>query len=108
MLDVLRMEAAYLGIEEEVSCNLSKLTAKGDGFLLKTDHGESFMPTSVVFATGLLASQKTGSNGSAFPLLEKLGHHMVPSSRHWCSCRENSHFLKHLQEFVQKMRSIST
>ena len=77
VLDVLRMEAAYLGIEEEVSCNLSKLTAKGDGFLLKTDHGE-FYATSVVFATGLLASPKTGSNGSAFPLLEKLGHHMVP------------------------------
>ncbi len=77
VLDVLRMEAAYLGIEEEVSCNLSKLTAKGDGFLLKTDHGE-FYATSVVFATGLLASPKTGSDGSAFPLLEKLGHHMVP------------------------------
>ena len=77
MLDVLRMEVAYLGIEEEVSCNLSKLTAKGDGFLLKTDHGK-FYATSVIFATGLLASPKTGSDGSAFPLLEKLGHHMVP------------------------------
>ena len=77
VLDVLRMEAAYLGIEEEVSCNLSKLTAKGDGFLLKTDHGE-FYATSVVFATGLLASPKTGSDGSAIPLIEKLGHHMVP------------------------------
>ena len=77
VLDVLRMEAAYLGIEEEVSCSLSRLTAKGDGFLLKTDHGEIYA-ASVVFATGLLASPKTGSDGSAFPLIKKLGHHMVP------------------------------
>lgn len=31
----------------------------------------------IIFATGLLAAQKTGSDGSAFPYIEALGHHFI-------------------------------
>lgn len=36
------------------------------------------MTESVIFATGLLAAPKTGSDGSAFSYIENFGHHFIP------------------------------
>ena len=41
-----------------------------------TNQGKIHAKT-IIFATGLLASPKTGSDGSAIPYIEKLGHHLI-------------------------------
>lgn len=47
------------------------------GFLLQTSQN-TYKGKTIIFATGLLATPKLGSNGSAFSLIKKLGHHFMP------------------------------
>lgn len=77
VLDVLRLEAAYWDVELKVSCHISGLRKENGVFVITTDQG-TFSAVTVVFAPGLLASPKTGSDGSAFPLIQQFGHHMIP------------------------------
>ncbi len=76
VLDVLRLELDHLGIPVKTSCRISAIKKQGQGFLLAAET-EDFSAKTVIFATGLLASPKTGSNGSAFPYIQGLGHHLV-------------------------------
>ncbi len=46
------------------------------GYEIRTTKG-AFSTKTVIFAPGLLAAPKTGSDGSAFPYIEALGHHFV-------------------------------
>lgn len=76
VLDVLRMEVSYLKVHEETSCEIKDIRKQKNVFFLDTNHGK-IEAKSVIFATGLLASPKTGSDGSAFPYIEKFGHHFI-------------------------------
>lgn len=76
VLEVLRMEAMYCGVEEYTSCELKNIQKQKKGFVLATNK-DTFFAKAVIFATGLLASPKSGSDGSAFPHIEKLGHHFI-------------------------------
>jgi predicted Rossmann fold flavoprotein len=49
---------------------------EADVFLIETDAG-NFRAKTVIFATGLLASPKLGSDGSAFALIKGFGHHFT-------------------------------
>lgn len=74
--ETLCMEAAYRQVEIYTSCNLSNIEKTKTGFLLHTGKGK-IHAKSIIFATGLLASPKTGSDGSAFPYIEQLGHRFI-------------------------------
>lgn len=76
VLDVLRMEASYTGVKEIVSCEIKSVKKQGNAFLIQTGMGD-FRAKSIIFATGLLASPKTGSDGSALPHIERFGHHII-------------------------------
>lgn len=76
VLDVLRMEVSYLKVQEETACEIKDIRKQKNVFFLDTNHGK-IEAKSVIFATGLLASPKTGSDGSAFPYIEKFGHHFI-------------------------------
>ncbi len=76
VLDVLRMEAAYQGVQTETSCEIKSIKAQGKVYKIVANK-DTFLTRSIIFATGLLASPKTGSDGSAFPYIEKFGHHFV-------------------------------
>lgn len=76
VLDVLRMELSYLKVPEETSCEIKAVEKRKNTFFIDTGHGK-IEAKSVIFATGLLASPKTGSDGSAFPYIEKFGHHFI-------------------------------
>lgn len=76
VLDVLRMEAAFWDVEIWTSCELKELHRQDGCFVLLTSR-EVLEAKSVVFATGLLAAPKTGSDGSALPYIEKLGHRVI-------------------------------
>lgn len=76
VLDVLRMELAYLKVPELTSCELSSIEKRGHTFVIESSQGK-MEAKAVIFATGLLASPKTGSDGSAFPYIKKFGHHFI-------------------------------
>lgn len=76
VLEVLRMELSYLKVEEKTSCEITDIIKQRNGFLVEIGK-EKIQAKSIIFATGLLASPKTGSDGSAFPYIEKFGHHFI-------------------------------
>ncbi len=76
VLDVLRMECDYQKVRTYTSCNLKSIKKRENGYQISTDK-DAFLTKSVIFATGLLAAPKTGSDGSAFPYIERLGHHFI-------------------------------
>lgn len=73
--DVLRMELSYQNITCFLECNTSDITQKRSCFLLHTDKG-TITARNLIFATGLLAAPKTGSDGSAIPLIKQFGHRL--------------------------------
>jgi len=76
VLEVLRLEANYLRVKEVCECEIRTMQQADGGFLFATSAGD-FAGCSVIFATGLLAAPKSGSDGTIFPYIEKLGHHFI-------------------------------
>lgn len=76
VLDVLRMEADYRGIDLLTSCEITEIRKKKNGFSIRTNQ-DTILTKTLIFATGLLASPKTGSDGSAFVFIEQFGHHFI-------------------------------
>lgn len=59
-----------------LSYTLTDVREEKRGFAL-TDGTSTYYADSVVFAVGLLASDKLGSDGSAFSFIKKFGHHFT-------------------------------
>ena len=76
VLEVLRLEANYLRVKEVCECEIKTVKQSDEGFSLGTSTG-NYVGKSVIFAIGLLAAPKSGSDGSAFQHIEKLGHHFI-------------------------------
>ncbi len=76
VLDVLMMESKAVGVSIFTSCRISGVKKKGGCFWIDTNQ-DTFLSRTVVFATGLLASPKTGSDGSALPYIEQFGHKII-------------------------------
>lgn len=76
MLDVLRMELSYQKVAIETDCTITSISKQKDGFEVSTNLG-CFYAKKILFSTGLKASPKSGSDGSAIPYIEKLGHHFA-------------------------------
>lgn len=76
VLEVLRLETNYLRVKEVCSCEMTRASKKNGMFVVETTRG-TFTSKSLIFATGLLAAPKSGSDGSAFPHIEKFGHHFI-------------------------------
>ncbi len=95
VLDVLRMEADFRGVRTVTSCQIGQIRRRGDRFLLSADKN-TFLAKTVIFATGLLAAPKTGSDGSAILLMKKLGHHFVDVVPALVPLEGKQHFFKAL------------
>lgn len=76
VLDVLRMELRRLGVQIVTGCEVTSVQKKGNGFLISSNQ-ERFRADSCIFACGGRAFPKSGSDGSAYGLIEKLGHTFV-------------------------------
>ena len=74
--DVLHLEANFLRIEEFCNCEIIRILQEQHLFIVTTNVG-NFAAKSLIFATGLLAAPKSGSDGSAFPYIENFGHHFI-------------------------------
>ena len=73
ILDVLRFELEYLGIEVVTEAFVIDIH-KGDKFLITLEDGRKFKADRVILATGGKAAPNTGSDGNGYRLAEKLGH----------------------------------
>jgi hypothetical protein len=76
VLDVLRMELEYEHVPVYVSCEIHEIKMKKQNFVIKTNK-DSIGAKKIIIATGLLASPKTGSDGSFFEIIKGFGHHFV-------------------------------
>ncbi len=76
VLEVLRMEADHQKVTIVTEQEMTGLCQTKNGF--RIDAGSNaFFAKKIIFATGLLAAPKTGSDGSVFPYIEALGHHFT-------------------------------
>lgn len=76
VLDVLRLEANYLRVREVCECHITEISKEDEIFYINTSCG-NYATKSLIFATGLLAAPKSGSDGSAFQYIEGFGHRFV-------------------------------
>lgn len=76
VLDVLRMETEAAGVDTYTSCVINDLKKEDRYFRIITNQ-DTFLSKTLIFATGLLASKKTGSDGSALPYIEQFGHKII-------------------------------
>lgn len=76
VLEVLRMELDFRKVEVLTECEIKRIDRQKNSISLDTNFGK-ISAKKVILATGLLAAPKTGSDGSLFPHIEKLGHHFT-------------------------------
>lgn len=76
VLDVLRLELKRLHVPIITECSLHSVQKTKQGFLVATNQGD-FLVDCCIFACGGKAFPKSGSDGSAFPYIESLGHSFI-------------------------------
>nr|WP_300001682.1 NAD(P)/FAD-dependent oxidoreductase [Tissierella sp.] len=76
VLDVLRLEIEYLGIEIKLESDVKNISKKKE-FILELENGEKIKASKVIIATGGMAMPASGSDGSGYALVEELGHTIV-------------------------------
>lgn len=76
VLDVLRLELARLQVHIVTNCRITDIQKTKKGFQVQTNCGP-FFSNSCIFACGGKAFPKSGSDGSAFPYIEKFGHTII-------------------------------
>lgn len=94
VVEVLKFELNRLGVTILTEADLNSITPK-NGYVIRTTKGD-FMVRKVIFATGLLAGNKTGCDGSAFPYIEELGHHFIDVVPALVQMKSKDSFLKEL------------
>lgn len=77
MLDVLRYEIAYLGVELITEAFVSEVIKK-TRFIVKLKDGRTFEGDKVILATGGMAMPVSGSDGSGYSIAKSLGHTVTP------------------------------
>lgn len=77
IVDVLSQEMDRLKVKVLTSCELIQTSKEKDSFHIWTSRGE-FRADSLIFACGLKALPKSGSDGSALIHIEKFGHSIIP------------------------------
>lgn len=105
VLEVLRLEANYLRIKEVCECKIESVIRIDGRFVLTTSAG-GFVGESVIFATGLLAAPKSGSDGSAFQHIEKFGHHFIDIVPALVPLKGKQAFLKQLAGIRAEIQAV--
>ena len=72
--DVLRYELTELGVEVVTEAWVSEIVPKAAGFLLFLKNGEVYQGDRVIIATGGRAMPASGSDGSGYDLVKRMGH----------------------------------
>ena len=75
--DALSAEMKRSGVSLVTSCDIRQLCQTKYGFEVRTSMG-TYCSHNLVFATGLRAAPKSGSDGSMISLIKSFGHRFVP------------------------------
>ncbi len=78
VLKVLEMEVGRLGVAVELGFEAARIGHSEAAFLIEGATGRRLEARSVVLAGGGLSYPALGSNGSAYELAGRFGHHLVP------------------------------
>ena len=97
VLDVLRMEAERLGIRIICRFEVARIERLGTGYILYSYQNEKRGADAVIMACGGRAAPDLGSNGSGYPILEKLGHHIIPAFPALVQVKTSTEYGKGLQ-----------
>lgn len=76
VLDVLRLEAEHLGVRVLVSCEPGAIECTRDTYKIHTSQGV-LEADALILAAGSKAAPATGSDGSGYELVRKLGHRVI-------------------------------
>lgn len=95
VLNALRAELSRLGVEEIVEKKIDEIIPNGGGFILRSN-GQEFPFDRVVVAAGGMTMPKSGSDGSAYELLRRLGHQLTERFPGICALQLQSPYLRHL------------
>lgn len=77
VLLALELEIRRLQIPVYTQVKILSVKEQKDGYLISMQQ-DKLLADKVIFATGLKASPKLGSDGSAFSIIKELGHHFTP------------------------------
>ena len=79
VLDALLRRVEQLGVELHAGVRLMDVQPAAEGFELQVSGGDGpYRARRLILATGGQAMPRTGSDGAAFALAERLGHQLVP------------------------------
>jgi len=76
VLDALQLALTYLQVNINTGEEILEIIKQSNGYVIKSANHTYHSPK-VILATGGMASEKLGSNGSGYLLAEKLGHHLI-------------------------------
>jgi hypothetical protein len=76
VVEAFERELSRLRVDVRLETGVRSIKKEAGVFLMETDAG-NFRAKTVIFATGLLASPKLGSDGSAFDMIKGFGHHFT-------------------------------
>ena len=79
VLDVLRYEAAALGVAFVTGCKADNVEMLPGGGICVRGDGKQFSFDRVILTCGGRAAPKTGSDGSGYLLAQRLGHSIIPT-----------------------------
>lgn len=85
VLDILRAEIERLRIKVITGFDVIEICPKEIGFEIKSKDKKTLYADKVIVSTGGCAAPKTGSDGSGYQILKRLGHHIT--SLHPALCR---------------------
>lgn len=93
--DVLLMELRRLKVPVQTDCEIASVIKKKDGFVVSSSQ-EDFFADCCIFACGGMAFPKSGSDGSAFPLIGRLGHTFTDLSPALVQMKAKQSFFKQI------------
>lgn len=77
VLDIFRLAIDDKNISVYLNSKVSEITKTKQGFKLFTTNNETFECEKLIICAGGKSYPKTGSDGSAYKLVKKLGHHII-------------------------------
>ncbi len=78
VVDVLRLTLKNLDISEICNFNCVSANKKDDVFILTSQNGQTITSKKVIVCAGGAAAPKLGTDGSAYRLLQRFGHKLLP------------------------------
>ena len=97
VLDLLRLKLSKLGIPEITEFEVTEIKQEKGKFAIKSKTGQSLSAKSVILCAGGMAGPQFGTDGSAFKLLEKLGHSKEPVYPALTRLKSSSPWVKSMQ-----------